>query len=337
MSEGVILAERALSRESVDDYLEAISESGKKFGKVELDWRALETVDPTAGAVVAAALLGSLRSVAVSVVLPNEQDRLTRITLGGLIFALAHRPDTHVVGNDHHVDLIAWRESWRFGAVDLPRNGNGHHGLYPDSRLNSVFINPHLAGSSSGVLTASQFVSPWLGRALADADRVTGRTVAESAAAIFNELVENVRIHAGSGRSERVPALALLSLSDDLHSLVLTVQDSGPGIAETARPKVKKGLKARNDDDSKLIMALFEGASLPWPNGRGLGLPRVKQHCEMRGASIDLISNRGRIHIAEWGTPRQTEQIYDSTFLLTGTVVTVAMPIRDPNPNGRAA
>lgn len=130
--------------------------------------------------------------------------------------------------------------------------------------------------------------------------------------------------HAVGHEQRRVRSLAQVAVTTGGHGtkLYLSVQDTGPGIPTTARPKLAD-TPWTDIDDSRLMVGLLDGQLPPWGRGRGIGLPEVTETARKRRRQMLVASGRTRCQFGPEGDIVATTCGFD----LRGSVVAVMFPI----------
>lgn len=319
-------------------------------GTLRLDLRELDTIERGPGAILSNALLGSLGDCPLEVFL----DGATRdwMTTSGLAFALANRQgDTVIVsGSRHPASWSDWRRDWRPGHTEPLRSmmPTASQELFAPEELGetsalpdrfgasfAAFVNPHLTQPRLQRHPLTTLLWPWLDKLLPSGhDRAAAREVRAQWIAdvggIIDEVLCNVCEHAQCDDGCRLFSLVQVSAtrgggqrsSNRLH---LCVQDTGPGIPATARPKISASVVAEMSEQ-QLVGRLLEGTLQPWGRGRGQGLPRVTDTCRRLHGTLRLATKTTRA-IVETHSANQAVRTSQVGFRLDGTVVTVTLPV----------
>jgi hypothetical protein len=333
---------------NVESVLEMWRREADRGGEpLRIDLAKVGSVERLAGGVLSTALLGSLGDAAVQVELPSGHRRAEWLWASGLAFALANRlGPTYLSGTSaaDHTDLRAWRERWRPGMEETWREmlavsqvslfspaEIGESSLAPDlfGPTYAAFVDPHLNQlEDDGQHPITTVVWPWLDRLLPgklngespNARRGFIRDVGE----FVTETLLNVADHAVGYEQRRVRSLAQVAVTTGGHGakLYLSVQDTGPGILTTARPKLADTLWA-NAADEALMTDLLEGKLPPWGRGRGIGLPEVTATARKRRGQMTIATGRTRCRFGPAGAIVATTGGFD----LHGSVVAVMFPI----------
>lgn len=356
MVKPLVVPTRAVLRyETADTYLRELQKLADENPErpLELDLRGVDGVETTAGMLVANGLVGSLREARLVFRIPSDDATQAWFARSGISFAVANRPrsKTTVLAPDEFVsDLDGWRRSWSpasplsfgnrigyeqealFGADAV---GEAHDQPNVVAGSHAAFVNPHLATPVGVESDVARVVRPWLSRLLRRREMV-GRSArfaqfAGDVGTVLDELLQNVREHAATGQSEShesaTKSLVQLAIrrTNGFHTY-LAVQDTGPGIPTTARPKiVDQHLDADRMSDEELVKKLLDGVFYPWHRGRGIGLPRVRSICAEYGGWIRVATRRARAHIDD---DLRSET---SAFDLLGTVIIAMIPVPDVN------
>jgi hypothetical protein len=323
-----VTSPETLTVRSVEDYLREIREKSKHGSKkLRLDWHNLRHVEAPAASILSQALLEALfRS--------------------GLLFALANREgDTAVFGMG--VSYPRWKHSWLPGDLSSIRalfDPGAHESKQerlfepsgeeiPDifGRYHAAFINPHRLPPSGSHEEIGNVMRPWLSEVLPNVWGVAHRPVRErflsDVNAVIEELLQNVREHA-SRRPDGQPSQSLVQLSvtlgggsESFNRIYISVQDSGPGIVATARPKLRFSA-ASEVADEKFLTLLFAGELDSWNRGRGMGLPRVWRICQERGDSTLWVASRELRVLGKNQVLRERTEGFD----IGGTVLVIMIP-----------
>ncbi len=316
---------------------------------LSLDLRKIGTIERSAGAVLSNALLGSLGTRPLRVIL-GENPGDWMIT-SGLAFALANREGPTVIeGVPGELRESRWARDWRPGHVEPLRAmmPSGYPKLFEPEQLGetaalpdlfgptfAAFVNPHLVQPVLQRHPLTTLLWPWLDRLVPHSEtRSIGRDrrarwIAD-VGRLVDEVVGNICEHARYMDRRRVYSFVQVSVTRgggerSTNRLHLCVQDTGPGIPATARPKMSPPLAA-TVTEAQLVGRLLEGSLAPWGRGRGQGLPQVVEICRrMRGtlrvatktsrASIDAQSEVAAVHISQ------------VSFRLDGTVLALTVPV----------
>jgi hypothetical protein len=332
-----------LTTAGVDGYLHALRHtwhSEAAVGPVTVDWDELEEVEGVAGQVLAAGLLGTLDDMSLIVRLPQDARRRVSFARSGLLFALANRDSgrtTVIVEGGSPPNLAAWRRSWSpsspsaFEYVDLDQQNLFDVAAVNESAYapnvagadHAAFVNPHLNDVGLGETVLRGAAHPWLRHLLG----VGGRQASEemdvflsSVGTLVDELINNVREHAQRdvrGRPSESLVTISVGRSGGPRRLQITVMDTGPGIATTARPKVGA---AASTTDEQLIRGLLLGSYEGWGRGRGVGLPKVWEVSDHFDGRIYIATGSSRVQVTG-GNVRTSV----SSVPLRGTVVAVSV------------
>lgn len=248
---------------------------------VTLDMRGVHRVDRQAGWMLTA---GLLRAKPAQLRVHPPRRRATEILdQSGLSFAFAHgiRPDFVGTGPDN---LDRWQTSWTYrrGPLQLglfPEHEDGPGRQLPMFRRRLVpkvdeesrvvaFVNPHIGSRPGEPLSVARAMGQWV-RGLPKLARARPSFM-RLLTQIIDELVWNVGDHAGPNAKSTILVNSSRGNSNSCRYRVhIAVIDDGPGIVETARPKVP-AIK----DSNAILEALLRGGAFP-NSGRGHGLPSV--------------------------------------------------------------
>jgi len=212
-------------------------------------------------------------------------------------------------------------------------NGNGHpeaadfNHLFGDGR--AMFVNPHRSRRSGSAESVFPLVSRWLNRTAKDL-RLEGEPDEKAAVwlsdllgsvrILLDELIQNVRGHATDRRSDPVFSLVRVEIDEEEErpAVAITVQDTGPGIVSTLKPKLRG-----ERPDTDLMVELFEGELPLWQSARGIGLPKVWKTCMKMEADLTVATGRLRLSGPAGSGPSCDEGEFDSP----GVVVAVRLPL----------
>ncbi|KYF84243.1 hypothetical protein BE17_49410 [Sorangium cellulosum] len=348
-----------LKLDNIDSFIKEVNAKADK--RLVVDLQSTDKVERPAASILSAALLGSFAERALEVRLPERLDTKRRISWASLAFALANRPkeiETKIVGGEG-LDLTEWKRSWSPGTRSqfdrLFKSGElflgGDLGESEDEptmygRDHAAFVNPHRAPPAVGPTDVTSVVRPWLSTVLPSylsrrSGSPHGPAFVQDVGLLIDELLENVRDHALQ-RSEGRPTQSLVHLSiargggastrEDgtkvTHRLYLSVLDTGPGIAVTARPKLDlRPAEEGGPRDAEIIRDLLTGRHAGWGRARGLGLPRVwKRVRAWRDAELRIATNAERLR----GRDSEVE-ILRPGFDIRGTVIIFMVPL-PPSP-----
>lgn len=325
---------------------------------LKLDLHEVGTIERGAGAILSNALLGSLGSRPLEIVLDDDggDEAGDWMTTSGLAFALANREGpTTIHGDPDEQRQSRWTRDWRPGHVEPLRAmmSRTSEELFGPEELGetttppdlfgptfAAFINPHLTKPHLQRHPLTTLLWPWLDRLIprhktrpADPD-LRVRWVAD-VGRVVDEIVGNVCEHARHRDGHSVYSLVQVSVTRgggqrSTNRLHLCVQDTGPGIPATARPKISPQLAA-NLNEHQLIGRLLEGSLAPWDRGRGQGLPQVVDICRRLHGTLRVATKTTRAVLETQSVETQsandavrTSQV---SFRLDGTVVTLTLPV----------
>lgn len=342
-------------------FLVDLLEAAKSSSQLSLDLKPVKRITRFAGALMANVLLGRLGEVRLNVSLPDETYRLGMLARSGLLFGLANHP--HVTLDEAGAlpsEMATWKQNWVPGSAPTPlywtasrqvrdqlslfQPADLGEGEYPNvfGPYSAAFINAHLAalGSVRDELS-NRVIWPWLTRlipTIQNQDKASEevKQFVRDVGSLVDELLENVAEHASyqlEGRRRR-PSSSLVQVSltrggrASFDRLYITVQDTGPGIERTARPKLEP--HARNDLAAvDLIHGLFEGSIDSWPDRRGRGLPRVLHIYHRWGEEgrIDVATKQVRLSSVSGEAVKSVQSNLD----VPGTVVVLMLPLPTSN------
>lgn len=335
-----------LSPTVVEDLLDRLDVAEERL---TLDLRQLDTIERSAGAILSNALVGSLGHRTLEICAGENADELMRSS--GLAFALANRVGTTVIHGRSDVSPSAgWAREWRPGQLEplraMMRPGDAE--LFEPSELHetaiepdlfgptyAAFVNPHLTQPSLQHHPLTTLLWPWLDRLI---PRRQPRPVDTEARALWvadvgrvvDEVLSNVCEHARHSDGRRIHSLVQVSVTRgggerSTNRLHLCIQDTGPGIPLTARPKIGPAIAAELNE-TQLVGRLLEGTLSPWGRGRGQGLPRVAEICRRLSGTLRLATKITRATV-EGGSTNEAVLLTPAPFRLDGTVVTLTLPV----------
>jgi len=316
---------------------------------LQLDLRELEAMERSASALLGNALLGTFGPRPLELRVPDGD--ADWMTASALTFALANRTGmTQVNGQPANwLRDSDWARDWRPGHDEPSRalylkdamelfdpEVVGETALRPDlfgSKF-AAFVNPHLTYPAIQHHPVTTVLWPWLDR-LVPEERVLSTTHDRRArwmadvGRFIDEMVGNVSEHARGDRPSRLFSLVQVFVtrggSGSSNRLHLSVQDTGVGIPNTARRKLKRQLAASITDD-QLVAKLLEGSLFPWGRGRGQGLPRVVDICRQHRGTLRIATKTTRATLgSQEGDTAVTTGA--APFKLDGTVVTLSLPV----------
>lgn len=334
-----------LNTAAVEELLEALS----REDILHLDLARVGTIERGAGALLSNALLGSLGSRALQISVGDLQSDW--ITSSGLAFALTNRSgETLVRGRRGPGAAPQWGQQWRPGYA-APRRAMmaleagrlfapehlGETGTPPDlfGATFAAFVDPHLTRPTLERHPLTTLLWPWLDRLVPRAlERNTDPAVRRSWVAgvgrIVDEVVGNICEHAHYHDRHSVHSLVQVSVTRgggerSANRLHLCIQDTGPGIPATSRPKLDPVLAAELTE-AQLVARLLEGSLAPWGRGRGQGLPAVVDVSRRLKGSLRLATKTTRALVDS--QPCDTAvRVSQQGFRVDGTVVTVTLPV----------
>jgi anti-sigma regulatory factor (Ser/Thr protein kinase) len=329
-----------LNYEAADRYLDelrqlVVADPGRT---VELDWKNSARVDADAGVVISNALVGSLSNVRLIITLPSDRKVLDRLARAGLTFALANRPreTTAIQGADPSaLDLPFWNRTWSRTSDVAPRHEAitlfapaelGEEAADVEGQAHAAFVNAHLSPAINGKSSAAGIARPWLTRLL---PQWRGRLSSPRLEAflidvnhVISELLDNVRQHALRRPDTHAPTTSLLMVALTQRKIYVSVQDNGPGIAETARCKIEKvDPQMAAATDAELVAALLEGTVSPWDRGRNMGLPQVVKAARGHQGTLRVATREVRLSTANGLAPSEAK------FDLLGTAIIATMEL----------
>lgn len=326
---------------------------------LRLDWGGVRRVDRFAGAIAANALIGDLWDRPVEVTVGEDRYQWGVLARASLLFALAQRDHIRVLGGGSELALYLdmWRRLWVPGLGTNVRHHTQHisagshqprlpgfEGENEDpsvyGRYHAGFVNAHLS-QVSGVRTSRDNVRHWLTSILPGAKEGRGAKnglaeVVDRTDKVLTELLENVYFH-GSQRTERGQSIASKSLvqlsvtlgggSESFNRLYLGVQDTGPGVVATARPKMPMAPR----DDAELLQGLFSGDLSRVVPRRGAGLPEVLRIVRATpDAGLRMATKGLELEAAAQG--EVVTRLREPSVI--GTAVVVMLPLRELIPGG---
>jgi hypothetical protein len=305
-----------------------------------LDFRDVEVIERMAGSVLANALTGTLGDAPLVLRVSGEQ--IGDLISAGLAFAFANRRGKTSVDATRFKapDWSAWSYDWRPTSGTAPDelfdpSFIGETAVRPDVRGAgfAAFVNPHLSTPRVGEHPVSTVLWPWLDGLLRDARQgVSNRSTRESFIAdiggFVDETIINISDHAAPTSSD-VVSLVHLSVTRgggvrSGNRLHICVQDTGPGIIATARPKL--GAEHRSLDDETLLAELFKGSVAHWGRGRGQGLPRIAEICQARGGTVRVFTQHLRLTL-DASADDLPARASTAPFPIGGTVVALTVPL----------
>jgi hypothetical protein len=338
-----------LRSDSAEGSLRALQQSYERAPGEQLtvDVSALAHLERPAGALLSNLLIGTLGDAAVEVVLPAGEP-LDWLVASGLAFAVANRLGSTRLHGSIDLQSEEWRGAWSTGVAASWRNLTGpvepalfepdvvgETTLKPDlfGPRYAAFVDAHLSPAESAPShPLTELIWPWLdrllpGRRRRPANRTRVAFIAELGRVVA-ETVGNVREHA-TGGDRPLHSLVQLAVTrggrashDRLH---LIVQDNGPGIAATARPKVAPTL-TRSLSDHQLLFKLCDGSLPPWGRARGMGLPTVLQTCRRLDGSLRIWTKNTRVQAESNDSPLTAG---DGLVRVDGTVLSMTLPLPD--------
>jgi hypothetical protein len=337
---------RRLNASLVEDLL---LEMQSRKGSLELDLRKLDTIERAAGAILSNALVGSLGARPLKVFLGGANRDW--MTTSGLAFAVANRSgDTAVVSESGQPPWAEWRRDWRPGQIEplkammatpaeelFAPEQLGETAVMPDRFASSfaAFINPHLTQPELQRHPLTTLLWPWLDRLLPSSqkhsiDREARAAWVADVGSVIDEVLCNICEHARWNDGRRVLSLVQVSAtrgggrrsSNRVH---LCVQDNGPGIPATARPKISF-VKLSGMSEQQIVACLLEGTLSPWGRARGQGLPRVVDICRRLEGTLRVATKTTRA-VVDAHSSNHAVHTSQAGFRLDGTVVTLTLPV----------
>lgn len=308
---------------------------------LDIDLTSIRRWERLAGSLLSNMLIGTLGDAALVLSLPTGE-RLDWLTASGLAFAVANRHGSSVLSGPVAREADRWRLPWSTAAAGYWRKMHEMPTLFPPDaasettvlpdllgRNYAAFVDAHLSPIPSGPShPLTDVVWPWLDRLLPrHRDRRRRQTrdgFIDDVGRIVAETVGNVREHAARG-VRPLHSLVQLAMTrgggvDRLH---LIVQDNGPGIAATARPKIDRARSAALADH-QLLFKLCDGSLAPWGRARGEGLPVVREKCLRLGGTMQVWTKTTRVGAAV-GVPPLTSG--DGLTRFDGTVIGISLPM----------
>lgn len=325
---------------------------------VDLDWDRLSTLFAQSAwiGVVVNSLLRGFGDVNLKVDLPDEAEALEPALGAGLPFAFVNRSgEVEIDGSEEASELLCssvWRRSWtpatRSAWVGLlgesppglspaategngDGNGSGHSTADAIGRLfgasHAMFVNPHRSrrfGSSESVFP---LISRWLSKETAgvNGEEATGTgpprdKLLTAVRILLDELIQNVRGHATDRSGSPVFCLVKVATETETEEPCawISVQDTGPGILATLKPKLEDGGRP----DKELLSELLRGELQPWQAARGIGLPKVWRTCRELGAELNVAS--GSVRFRSAGDDWSCELV---EFESPGALITAKLPL----------
>jgi hypothetical protein len=320
-----------------------------------LDLAELSQLERVAGLTLSCALLGSLGDAALILKLPPEP-HLDWLLASGLAFAVANRSGRTALESESSSppDLRVWKKAWTPGTVAAwkgtqvdaadPRakatgtlfapSSVGEPETVPDlyGPTFAAFVDPHLTRAETHDHPLSTVVWPWLDRLLPRRPptwhtKELRRRFIGDVGELLSEVVLNIAEHAAGRGASRLRSLVQVSVTrggrGSFDRLYLSVQDIGPGIAATARPKVDPTLRATLADH-QLVFKLVDGSLPPWGRARGMGLPRVLSICQRHNGSLHVATKTTRLR---GGQDANRLVSGPASFCLDGTLVALMLPL----------
>jgi Histidine kinase-, DNA gyrase B-, and HSP90-like ATPase len=333
-----------LNTSAVEELLDALA----REDILHLDLARVGAIERGAGALLSNALLGSLghRTLQINV----GELHSDWITSSGLAFALTNRPgQTLIRGRRGLGPAPQWAQQWRPGYTEPHRammspdtdrlfasEHLGETGTVPDlfGSTFAAFVDPHLTRSTLERHPLTTLLWPWLDRliprALERNDPAVRRNWVAGAGRIVDEVVGNICEHAHHHDRLRVHSLVQVSVTRgggdrSGNRLHLCIQDTGPGIPATSRPKLAPALAAELTE-AQLVARLLEGTLAPWGRGRGQGLPAVVDVARRLKGSLRLATKTTRALVDSQSFDAAV-QVSQQSFRVDGTVVTVTLPV----------
>jgi len=308
-----------------------------------LDLASVRRCERVAGALLSNLLVGTLGDATLVLGLPSGEP-LDWLTASGLAFAVANRRGPTKVEGPLAEDAELWRLPWSTSAARYWRQRHEAPMLFGPSDLSETTVRPDLFGRnyaafvdahlapvlSRPVHPIADVVWPWLDRLLPrhrDPSRRRARDgfITEVGRAV-GETVGNVREHAIYG-TKPLHSLVQLAVTrggrgsnDRLH---LVVQDNGPGIAATARPKIDRATAATLLDH-QLLFKLFDGSLPPWGRARGQGLPIVRETSLRLGGTMHAWTKITRVSASAGTVPLTSGE---GLTRFDGTILALSLPM----------
>lgn len=279
-------------------------------------------------AILSAALMGSLsdRQLTVDV---TDDDAAFGLCRYGVASALSLREGGTTFGPS-----AAKLENPELGWMWTPGLRGAVQGMFaeasaapPDGAFGpdfATFVDAHLVSGASGSNDVTYLIRRWLGRRLTDLHErplsALDRIWIDHVSFAIDELVDNVREHAGAAENPRPRSLLCMSFTrSERPAVVCAVVDNGVGIDRTLRDKVDGATRALAPSDR--LQRLLGGQILPWGVGRGRGLARIVQLVDKCDARMMIATDRVRADIRSGGDVEASA----GGFAVHGTVVSLTV------------
>ena len=341
-------ARQRLNPQLIEDLLDRLALAS---GSAELDLRGTDVVERSAGAVLSNALLGSLGDWPLEIFL--DEPAPDWVASSGLAFALANRSgETAINGVRRAIVDPSWTREWRPGHVApwqaMTPTPTGE--LFSPSELRetselpdllgptfAAFVNPHLTRPTLQRHPLTTLLWPWLDRLVPKASvpiatrGSDGRRLwVADVGRVIDEVLGNIWEHARSQSSAPISSLVVVSVTRgggerSTNRLHLCIQDTGPGIPATARPKISAPIAATLTE-AQLVSRLLEGTLAPWGRARGQGLPRVVEICRTLRGTLRIATKTTRASV-DGHDVNSAVRVAPTSFRLDGTVVTLTLPV----------
>ena len=317
---GSALLELALDGPSVESIEETLTGVSNVDDDLKLNFGNHWPEDGHEVALLAAALIGSLRDrkVTVDVVDDDAVESLLRV---GLATALSRRARdrttfAHAARALSRPDLGAVWTSGSRAATEALFAEQDPAGAGAFGRRYATFVNPQLSSGAEGhpdvVFLVRRWLTQRLGEALAEP---TVRALVAAVGASLDELIGNVQEHAACEKTPYPDCLVRVSVTPD-DGIRCSVIDNGVGIAASLATKVT------GDGSDDPLVRLIEGQLPGWDAGRGVGLTRVRQIVGEVGGRLLIATDHMRLVATAGESARAT----DASFALRGTLVDLTLP-----------
>jgi hypothetical protein len=341
---GAIPAHQRINPQVVEELLDNLVPSGDGFLRIDLT--ETDVIERAAGGVLSNALLGTLGDRPLEVKIDPGSSEW--IATSGLAFALANRPGKTVIDGEARTFAASpWTREWHPAHVEPMRAMMQSHKLFAPSILGetdttpdlfgptfAAFVNPHLTRPNLQHHPLTTLLWPWLDRLIprgqdgVNSERRRGWIA--DVGRVIDEVVSNVCEHAQPQAGEQTKSLVLVSVTRgggerSTNRLHLGIQDTGPGIPATARPKVAASAAAALTE-GQLVSRLLEGTLAPWGRGRGQGLPRVVDITREHAGTLRVATKTTRAYI-DGNVLNAAVRVAEARFRLDGTVIALTLPV----------
>jgi len=316
-----VIALERLDSESLEELRRSAGESSEA-DPLEVSLRLRDRPDPYASALFAGALMAELGHIPLRISHEPDRAQLANVFRSGLAAALGSRggPTTFA---DPASPLTApeLRATWTPGMATFrgAMFGAGPEqdvGLF--GPLHAIFLNPHRTTTPPGPSSITRVVRRWLG------SRLTGEAAERHIADVgfaLDQLVVNVTEHAVTEETPSVSSQVRIEIDPGAGgapgSLLLSVLDTGAGIARTLRAKL-----AEPPPDAELLPALMEGRLQQWGRARGIGLSRLTQLVQEAKGTMSLAVRGSSVSVSE----DEVTAIADASAAM-GSVISLRLPL----------